>query len=97
MEMLTMNTRKLWVLCLCVALSSPIHAQEDEHDEHEGEESDGAIELTIEERDKAGIEVATVAPRALNETLRLPGEVVINAYKSARVTPRITARGNQWC
>ena len=87
-----MNTLKLWGLCLCVALISCTQAKEAEHEEHEGEEPGGAIELTIEERDTAGIEIDTVVPRTLNETLRLPAEVVINAYKSSKVTPRITAQ-----
>jgi cobalt-zinc-cadmium efflux system membrane fusion protein len=91
-EKSTMNTRGILTLCLCAALSSPIHAQENSHGDHEDEESGGAIKLTIEEREKANIEVDTVAPRVLNETVRLPAEVVINAYKSASVTPRITAQ-----
>ena len=56
------------------------------------EEEGGAIEMTLRERNMAGITVDTVRPRALNETLRVPGEVVINAYRSSRVTPRITAQ-----
>ena len=48
--------------------------------------------MTADAQRAAGIVVDTVAPRALNETLRVPGEVVINAYRSARVTPRITAQ-----
>lgn len=86
-----MNTGRLWVLCLLVALVAPAYAQEDGHDDHD-EEEEGVIELTIDERTSAGIVVEAIVPRALNETRRLPGEVVINAYQSARVTPRITAQ-----
>lgn len=86
-----MNTLKLWAVCLCFALIAPVHAQEDDHEDH-GEEEGGAIELSAEEQRGAGIVVDAVAPRALNETIRVPGEVVINAYRSARVTPRITAQ-----
>ena len=89
MENSLMNTPKLWAVCLCLALIAPVYAQEDDH---EGEEGGGAIELTVDEQRSAGIVVDTVAPRALNETIRVPGEVVINAYRSARVTPRITAQ-----
>lgn len=91
LENSAMNTLKLWALCLCLTLIAPAYAQEDDHDDHEGEES-GAIELTAEEQRSAGIVVNAISPRALNETLRVPGEVVINAYRSARVTPRITAQ-----
>ena len=86
-----MKTLKLWAVCLCIAVIAPVHAQEDDHDEH-GEEEGVAIELSAEEQRGAGIELDAVAPRALNETIRVPGEVVINAYRSARVTPRITAQ-----
>jgi membrane fusion protein, heavy metal efflux system len=92
MENPLMNTPKLWAVCFCLALIAPVYAQEDDHDDREGEEGGGAIELTVDEQRAAGIVVDTVAPRALNETIRVPGEVVINAYRSARVTPRITAQ-----
>ncbi len=86
-----MNTLKLWAVCLCFALIAPVHAQEDDHDDH-GEEEGGSIELSAEEQRGAGIVLDAVAPRALKETIRVPGEVVINAYRSSRVTPRITAQ-----
>tara|TARA_R110000782_G_scaffold211777_1_gene299970 strand:- start:130 stop:1251 length:1122 start_codon:yes stop_codon:yes gene_type:complete len=86
-----MNTLKLWAVCLCFALIAPVHAQEDDHDDH-GEEEGSAIELSAEEQRGAGIVLDAVAPRALKETIRVPGEVVINAYRSSRVTPRITAQ-----
>jgi len=81
-----------WVVCLCLALMVPAYAQEEGHDDHEGEEESAAIELTADEQRTAGVIVETVALRELNETLRVPGEVVINAYQSVRVTPRITAQ-----
>ncbi len=80
-----------WTVCLCLALTPAAYAEQDEgHDEHEEEE--GAIELSDDEQRTAGVVVAAIAPQALNETLRVPGEVVINAYRSARVTPRIMAQ-----
>jgi len=87
-----MNTLKLWSVCLCLALIAPVYAQEEDHDDHNGEEAGAAIELTADQQRTAGIVLDRVARRALNETLRVPGEVVINAYRSARVTPRITAQ-----
>lgn len=81
----------IWATCLCLAVIAPVYAQEEDHDDHEGEEG-GAIELTVDEQRTAGVIVEAVEPRELNETLRVPGEVVINAYQSSRVTPRITAQ-----
>ncbi len=94
LEKLTMNHAKLWAMCLCLALIATGCGQEDARDDQEDhqEEEGGAIEMTLRERNMAGITVDTVRPRALNETLRVPGEVVINAYRSSRVTPRITAQ-----
>lgn len=87
-----MNSMKFWVLCLCLGLGAPVTAAEDPHDDHEEEEAGGAVEMTLDARQAAGIDVGRIAPRALNETLRVPAEVVINAYQSVRVTPRITAQ-----
>ena len=75
-----MNTETLWAVCLSLALAAPVHAE------------GGAIELTADEQRTAGIVVDRVAPRALNELVRVPGTVAINEYRSARVTPRITAQ-----
>lgn len=83
-----MNILKAWVLCLCLVLIAPAFAEEDDHSEEEG----AAIEMTADEQKYAGIIVNAIAPRALNETLRVPGEVVINAYRSARVTPRVISQ-----
>ena len=80
-----MTMLKFWVVCLGLALIQPVYAEEASH---EG----AAIEMSAEEQRAAGIAIGTVAPRALNETLRIPGEVVINAYRSVLVTPRITAQ-----
>lgn len=78
--------------CLALALMVPVIAQDhDDHDDHEGEEN-GAIELTTEQQSTAGVIVQSIAARALSETLRVPGEVVVNAYQSSRVTPRVTAQ-----
>jgi len=87
----TMNTWKIFAVCLCLVLSASAIAEEKEHGDHEDEES-SAIELTIDERKAVGVVVATVAQQSLSEMLRMPGEVVINAYKSSKVTPRITAQ-----
>ncbi len=86
----SISMKALWALCLSLVLISPTYAEEEGHDAHE--EESGTIELTADKQRAAGIVVNPVAIRALNETLRVPGEVVVNAYRSARVTPRITAQ-----
>lgn len=87
-----MTSPRLWTAFLCVVLFAPVYAQEDGHGDHDEDQSGGAIEMTAEERVSAGVVVDAIAPRALRETIRVPGEVVINAYRSTRVTPRITAQ-----
>lgn len=86
------NTLRLWAVCSCLAIISPAYAQDDGHDEHGEEEGGGTIEMTLDERTSAGVTVEAIARRALSESVRLPGEVVTNAYRSARVTTRITAQ-----
>ncbi len=83
-----MNFFKFGVLCLLAALSLPLAQAEEGHDEGAG----SALVLSADARKAAGITINTVIPRALSETLRVPAEVVINAYQSARVTPRIQAQ-----
>ena len=87
-----MKTKPLSIVCLGLILGIPvpIFAQEDEL--HAEEEGSDALELTPDERQDAGITTDAVSRRALDETVRIPAEVVINAYQSARVTPRITAQ-----
>lgn len=90
-ETATMNKLPLLALCFCLSLIAPVAAQETDHDDHEAEDG-GPIEMTLDERASAGIVVDVASIRSLNETVTLPGEVVVNAYRSSRVTPRITAQ-----
>jgi len=86
-----MNIFKYGVICLILALTTAPALAEEDHAE-EGHEEGGALELSVDEREAAGVVVDTVTQRTLSETLRVPAEVVINAYRSARVTPRIQAQ-----
>lgn len=86
-----MNTRTLFTLFVSLAMADPVFAEEAGHEKPEGEAS-GVIELTAEEQRAAGVVVDRVSRRALGETVRVPGNVEINMYRSARVTPRITAQ-----
>ena len=72
------------------------HGHEDEHeDEHDHEQEshlDEALKLTPTEQAEAGIQTAEVRIKRVNQRLRVPGEVQANAYRSAKVAPRITAQ-----
>ena len=104
--MKTFDTRA-WLLCLALAGPGlPVHAvlAEQGHAENvagtpsemhalEGEhEDEGALKMTAAEREAQGIRTARVAPRALADAVTAPGEVRMNAYASAQVTPRIGAQ-----
>lgn len=96
-----MHTIKiLFVYCL-LTLLPPAHAEEADnhpnettptstHDAHSEEEI--AVELSLEQIKMAGIKIIEVRPEPVAEIIRAPGEVVLNAYRTAHVTPRIEAQ-----
>jgi len=86
------NIFRTSALVACFIMLGTAYAAEEEHGDEHDEDEAGSIVLTAAERDAKGIRVTTVSKIALSESVRLPGEVVINAYRSARVTPRITAQ-----
>jgi cobalt-zinc-cadmium efflux system membrane fusion protein len=55
---------------------------------HEGD----VVEMTLEERRAAGIETLHIRRQALAEEVLAPGEAAINAYRSSKVTSRISAQ-----
>jgi hypothetical protein len=71
------------------------HLQEPEehHDEHEhGHEETSEVHLSPEQRQTLNLEISVLEPRILGKSLRSPGEVRLNAYATAQVTPRIDAQ-----
>lgn len=71
------------------------HLQEpgDYHEEHEhGHEETSEVHLSSEQRQTLNLAILVLEPRTLGETLRAPGEVRLNAYATAQVTPRISAQ-----
>ncbi len=62
------------------------------HDEEEGHGEESAVRMDRETRERMGIVTATVERRALAKTVSAPGEVRLNAYRTAQVTPRIAAQ-----
>lgn len=83
--------------------SVPAHAEHDEeshlpepgkdHDGHgHGREEASEVHLSPEQRRTLNLEIVELEPRVLGETLRSPGEVRLNTYATAQVTPRIDAQ-----
>lgn len=67
--------------------ASPI-AEQQPADTH----GESALAMPRAEREAQGIETATVQRRQLTATISAPGEVRTNAYRSALVTPRMSAQ-----
>ncbi len=65
--------------------------ESDEEGEH-GHEQEGVVNLTPDQIRAAGITVAAVEEDDLALVVRAPGEVVLNAYRTRYVTPRISAQ-----
>jgi len=61
-----------------------------DHDEHA--HKDDSLHLDAGERRAAGIRLGRVEMRALAARIRLPAEVIPNAYRSAKVATRVTAQ-----
>ena len=67
------------------------HASHGE-DEHGHGESGTHAELSDTQRRLAGIETIVVKRHSLGEAISAPGEVMLNAYRTTKVTPRIPAQ-----
>ncbi len=102
-----MRYTNLLVLLLVLAVAQPaaLAGDTDSHEEEghgengheeaghgEQHEEGGALEMDAARRDAQGIVTAPAARRALADVVTAPAEVVINAYRSAQVTPRIAAQ-----
>jgi len=93
-----MPTRIAWIL-LATLMAQPLleaaepaasHADaEDSGHDHEGPSE---VHLTPAQRQASGIAVEVLAPRRLGDEIRAPGEVELNAYATAQVTPRLPAQ-----
>jgi cobalt-zinc-cadmium efflux system membrane fusion protein len=82
---------KCWIPGLLLIIATSALAQPDEHDE-DGHDQEGAIVMSVAERTAQGIRTDRVVPRVLTDVIKAPGEVRMNAYVSAQVTPRISAQ-----
>ncbi len=68
------------------------HGDGDGHDHHEHGEEATDTELSAVQRRMASVETITVRRESLGEAITSPGEVILNAYRTSRVTPRIPAQ-----
>jgi len=59
-------------------------------DAHEAET--GIVKLSMEQLQAAGVVVTSLEPQSIAHTLRAPGEVTLNAYRTVKITPRIAAQ-----
>ncbi len=64
------------------------------HDEHgdAGHEEEAAVKLSAEQMAIAGIVSEAIQLRKVSDVISAPGEVVLNAYKTSSVTPRVSAQ-----
>lgn len=73
--------------------ASEVNASEHPSDPDRGEAKHPAeVRLTDAQRLTLGLRTETLAVRAIGDGLRAPGEVRLNAYATAQVTPRIAAQ-----
>lgn len=87
-----MNIRRVLLTATLFAAMNPLLASESGNAAEEEHAEDGGLTLDAAAREVAGIVTAPVDVRPLREILRVPGEVTVNAYRSAKVTPRIDAQ-----
>ena len=78
-----------WVLLVCLVLTGLVHGDENEGDE--AYEQDPLI-LDAQRRAALGIEVAPAVRRSLPVEVTAPGEIEINLYRTAKITPRVAAQ-----
>ncbi|MEQ8800345.1 MAG: efflux RND transporter periplasmic adaptor subunit [Salinisphaeraceae bacterium] len=77
-----------WAGALLLPISS-VFADSESDAEHVEEQP---LRMSPAQRQEQGIETAAVGRRALTGTITAPGEVRINAYQSAQITPRVSAQ-----
>ena len=79
---------------------APIHNEEhhqrelvEDHEEHDHEhEKPLEIHFSQEQRQTLNLEISVLERRTLGKILSAPGEVRLNAYRTAQLTPRIPAQ-----
>jgi membrane fusion protein, heavy metal efflux system len=82
------------VLLVALSVSHLTMASEEDHEGEEHEESEQAsvLALDADQLARAGIETSPVRRRMMNEFVSVPGELTTDAYRTAKVAPRISAQ-----
>lgn len=70
---------------------------ESDHEEHTGHDEDGheeeqLVKLTAQQIEVAGIVSEPLRLQHVSDVIHAPGEVVLNAYRTTSVTPRVSAQ-----
>ena len=69
------------------------HEGDDDHEDHDGhDDHEDALRLSEQEREEYGIIISKIKAKVLSERVTSPGEVIVNAYASSRVSPRVAAQ-----
>jgi len=68
------------------------HGQHDGGDEHGHDEASTDVELNDIQLRMAGVKTLVVKHQPLGKAITSPGEIMLNAYRTTRVTPRIPAQ-----
>ncbi len=90
------NPLKILSLLIFLVLTNPIFAADGQAASPQGssveEQNNDIIKMSAAQRAEQGIEIQKAGSRELTEEVNAPGEVKIDLYRSAQVTPRISAQ-----
>ena len=93
-----MNQANWIILVLALSIGTGVNAVQgglaQRHEGHEGHEGHEANHVVLDERqiNAAAIEILQVERGYYPDVVSAPGEVVLNAYRTSKVTPRIDAQ-----
>lgn len=80
------------ILLVCLVVTGPAHSTEADAEGNENVHEQDPLALNAQRRDVLGVEVAPAVQRSLPVEVTAPGEVEVNQYHTAQVTPRIAAQ-----
>jgi cobalt-zinc-cadmium efflux system membrane fusion protein len=85
--------RSLINMLAILSLAAPLISFGEEGLEEDGhKEAAGTLEFDISEQESAGIVTEKLNLHSLSEIITVPAEVTLNAYRTSKVSPRITAQ-----
>lgn len=67
-------------------------SHEGESHEEGGHEEEQSVKLTPRQIEVAGIVITEIQPQSVSDIINAPGEIVLNAYRTTSVTPRVSAQ-----